>query len=116
MSDPTPTRSNANEKKVWRPLSATQVSPPKGSRNADCTHFLAIEELQGAWINNVWEEAEGGTMEEWEEEFTHPDGTSGFKTVRKEIPRATRYVLKYFNADGYAKNALSSYDGPRAYK
>lgn len=111
-------RSNANEKKVWRPLYATQASAPANSPESqrDAIHFIAVEELQGAHINGQWEEADGGVTEEWDESVVGPDGSITLKTIRKEIPRATRYVLKYFSPDGRAKNALSSYDGNREYK
>lgn len=117
MSTTNVNRNSTNEKKVWRPLTASQAVAPIGSRNPDAVHFLAVEELQGAWIDNkVWEEAEGGIIEEWDEESTDSFGNPCIKTIRKEIPRATRYVLKYLDSDGKAKNALSSYDGPREYK
>lgn len=97
-----------NEKKVWRPESAQQVFLPE-EMEAEKTedgkdkfpvgvYFLAIEELQGAWIDGVWEEA-------------------GFDADGNEIPRSRRYVLKRFTETGFAENAFSAgFSGPRQYK
>jgi hypothetical protein len=91
-----------NEKKVWRPESSSQVflpdemDPVKFPR--DAVYFIAIEELQGAWIDGEWEEA-------------------GFDEDGHPIPRSRRYVLKRFTSTGGAENAFSSgYSGPRQYK
>jgi hypothetical protein len=91
-----------NEKKVWRPESSSQVflpeemDPIKFPR--DAVYFIAIEELQGAWIDGVWEEA-------------------GYDDDGNDIPRSRRYVLKRFTSTGGAENAFSSgYSGPRQYK
>lgn len=91
-----------NEKKVWRPETSSQVflpdemDPIKFPRNA--VYFIAIEELQGAWIDGVWEEA-------------------GYDEDGKEIPRSRRYVLKRFTETGFAENAFSAgFAGPRQYK
>lgn len=116
MSTNITNRPSQNEKKVWRPVAASEASAPIGSANADCVHFIAIEELQGAYVDDVWEEAEGGVVEEWDEPFTDINGFPSVRTIRRETPRARRYVLKYFGTDGQAKNALSSYNGPRKYK
>jgi len=92
-----------NEKKVWRPESAAQVFLPE-EMEADSekfppgVYFIAIEELQGAWIDGVWEEA-------------------GFDADGNEIPRSRRYVLKRFTDTGFAENAFSAgFAGPRQYK
>lgn len=91
-----------NEKKVWRPESASQVflpdemDPNKFPRNA--VYFIAIEELQGAWIDGEWEEA-------------------GYDDDGAPIPRSRRYVLKRFSENGKADNAFSTgYAGPRQYQ
>jgi hypothetical protein len=97
-----------NEKKVWRGEAATQVFLPpemealKTDDGKDKfpvgVYFLAIEELQGAWIDGEWEEA-------------------GFDEDGHPIPRSRRYVLKRFTSTGGAENAFSSgYSGPRQYK
>lgn len=96
-----------NEKKVWRPESAQQVflTPEmEAERTEDGKpkfppgiYFLAIEELQGAWVDGEWEEA-------------------GYDANGDEIPRSRRYALKYFTDTGFAKNAYSdSFSGPRQY-
>lgn len=116
-----------NEKKVWRPEFATQVVAPAGSELDDGTIlFLAVESLQGAWIDGEWEEAD--SSEEWTETvtttdtYTDEDGivhevvTKTVKDFRKDIPRSQRYVLKRFTSTGFAENAFSSgYVGPRKY-
>jgi hypothetical protein len=87
-----------NEKKVWRPESASQVFPPENLNLPEGIYFIAIEELQGAWIDGEWEEA-------------------GFDDDGNEIPRSRRYVLKRFTNTGFAENAFSSgFNGPRQYK
>lgn len=114
-----------DEKKVWRPEEIEFVPTPVGKQEG--VYFLAIEELQGAWIDNEWEEADGD--ETWVEtatttdSYTDRDGyvhTVVTETVRdgiKNIPRARRYVLKRFDENGKAVNAFSSgYAGPRQYK
>lgn len=90
-----------NEKKVWRPESASQVFLPDemdSERFPPGVYFIAIEELQGAWIDGQWEEA-------------------GFDDDGHEIPRSRRYVLKRFTDTGFAENAFSAgFSGPRQYK
>jgi len=97
-----------NEKKVWRPESAQQVFLPSEMEEEKTEdgkqkfppgiYFIAIEELQGAWIDGAWEEA-------------------GFDADGNEIPRSRRYVLKWFTSTGFAENAFSgSFSGPRQYK
>lgn len=97
-----------NEKKVWRPESAAQVFLPdameaelneKGEHKFPVgVYFIAIEELQGAWIDGVWEEA-------------------GYDDDGNDIPRSRRYVLKRFTDTGFAENAFSAgFAGPRQYK
>lgn len=97
-----------NEKKVWRPESAAQVFLPEEMENEKLpdgkdkfpvgVYFIAIEELQGAWIDGVWEEA-------------------GYDDEGNETPRSRRYVLKRFTDTGFAENAYSgSFAGPRQYK
>lgn len=117
-----------NEKKVWRPESATQVIVPDESDLAkDRIYFIAIEELQGAWIDGEWEEAD--SSEEWTETTTETDSytdeagfvhevvTKTVKEFRKDIPRSRRYVLKEFTDSGFAKNAYSAgFAGPRKYQ
>jgi hypothetical protein len=97
-----------NEKKVWRPESAQQVFLPE-EMERELTeegkqkfppgiYFLAIEELQGAWVGDDWEEA-------------------GYDADGNEIPRSRRYVLKRFTDTGFAENAFSAgFAGPRQYK
>lgn len=104
-----------NEKKVWRPESATQVILPEDSTlPGGFIYFIAIEELQGAWIDGEWEEAD--SSETWEEEYTDKEGNLVTRTVTKDIPRSRRYVLKRFTATGFAENAFSgSFSGPRKY-
>jgi len=97
-----------NEKKVWRPESAAQVILPPQMltertedgriKFPDGVYFIAIEELQGAWIDGDWEEA-------------------GYDEDGNEIPRSRRYVLKRFTDTGFAENAFSAgFAGPRQYK
>lgn len=116
-----------NEKKVWRPESATQVVIPEGSKLAkDRIYFIAVEELQGAWIDDQWEEAD--SSEDWTDTTTVTDtyiDDDGYehtvvtKTVtdhHKDIPRSRRYVLKEFTDSGFAKNAYTAgFAGPRKY-
>lgn len=112
-----------NEKKVWRPESAYQVVAPKGSKLDDGSIlFIAIEELQGAWIDNEWEEAD--SSETWTETTTdsYTDDNGKVHTVvtkkdfTKDIPRSRRYVLKRFTDTGFAENAFSAgFAGPRKY-
>lgn len=112
-----------NEKKVWRPESATQVIIPEGSDLAsDRIYFIAVEELQGAWIDGEWEEAD--SSEQWTEitTDTYTDDEGYVHTVvtkkdfNKDIPRSRRYVLKEFTDSGFAKNAYSAgFAGPRKY-
>lgn len=104
MTDKTKTQADyaPNEKKVWRPETASQVFVPEEMDQIkfprDAVYFLAIEELQGAWIDGQWEEA-------------------GFDVDGNEIPRSRRYVLKRFTDTGFAENAFSSgFAGPRQYK
>jgi hypothetical protein len=104
-----------NEKKVWRPETATQVIPPKELGMKDGIYFIAIEELQGAWIDGEWEEAD--SSETWVEEYTDRDGNEVTRTITKDIPRSRRYVLKRFTETGFAENAFSSgFAGPRKYQ
>jgi hypothetical protein len=86
-------------------------------------YFLAIEELQGAWIDNEWEEAD--SSETWTETYTdtytdeegHLVTRVTKKDFTKDIPRSRRYVLKRFTETGFAENAFSgSFSGPRQYK
>jgi len=110
MIDKTKTRADyaPNEKKVWRGESAQQVFLPEEMEKEVTEdgkqkfppgiYFLAIEELQGAWIDGEWEEA-------------------GFDADGNEIPRSRRYVLKRFTETGFAENAFSAgYAGPRKYQ
>jgi hypothetical protein len=100
MTDKTQPRADyaPNEKKVWRPEAASQVFPPESLHLPDGIYFIAIEELQGAWIDGEWEEA-------------------GFDADDYPIPRSRRYVLKRFTSTGFAENAFSgSFSGPRQYK
>lgn len=102
-----------NEKKVWRPEYAVPMPAPENMKPG--IYFLAIEELQGAWIDGEWEEADG--TEVWDEQYTDKDGNLVTRTVTKEIPRSRRYVLKRFTETGFAENAFSgSFSGPRQYK
>lgn len=90
----------------------------------DGVYFMAIEELQGAWIgegrDKYWEEAEGGSLEF---EIPTPEdiradypGVSEYTTKRIEIYRSRRYVLKQFLPNGKVKNYHdSAYSGPRQY-
>ena len=114
-----------NEKKVWRPESAQQVvlsdkmlaeRANDGSlKFPEGVYFIAIEELQGAWIDGEWEEAD--SSETWVEEYTDKDGNEVTRTITKDIPRSRRYVLKRFTSTGFAENAFSgSYSGARKYK
>jgi hypothetical protein len=126
MNDKIKTRADyaPNEKKVWRPESATQVIVPEGSNLAkDRIYFIAVEELQGAWVDDEWEEAD--SSESWTETTTDSyidkDGYEHkvvtVKDFHKDIPRSRRYVLKEFTDSGFAKNAYSSgFSGPRQYK
>lgn len=91
-----------NEKKVWRPETSSQVFLPEEMDTEkfprDAVYFIAIEELQGAWIDGQWEEA-------------------GYDEDGNEIPRSRRYVLKRFTNTGFAENAFSAgFAGPRQYK
>lgn len=114
-----------NEKKVWRPEEVEFVPTPVGKKEG--VYFIAIEELQGAWIDNEWEEAE--SSESWTETATTTDSytddegklhsvvTKTVRDFRKDIPRSRRYVLKRFNENGKAENAFSAgYAGPRQYQ
>lgn len=134
MNDKTKTRADyaPNEKKVWRPESAYQVVAPEGSKLDDGSIlFIAVESLQGAYIDGEWEEAD--SSEEWTEtetntvtdEYVDDEGrkhavTTVTKTVRdfrKDIPRSQRYVLKRFTENGFAENAFAAgYAGPRKYQ
>lgn len=108
-----------NEKKVWRPEAATQVVLPEDSNlPGGYIYFLAIEELQGAWVDGEWEEAD--SSETWTETDTYTDDEGLEHTVTKkftkDIPRSRRYVLKRFTSTGFAENAYSgSFSGPRKY-
>jgi hypothetical protein len=117
MNDKTRTSADyaPNEKKVWRPELASQVILPEGSKLPEGIYFLAIESLQGAWVNGEWEEAD--SSETWEEKYTDKDGNLVTRTITKDIPRSQRYVLKRFTDSGGAENAFSSgYSGPRKYQ
>jgi hypothetical protein len=112
-----------NEKKVWRPETATQVLPPEELNMKPGIYFIAIEELQGAWIDGEWEEAD--SSETWTETttdtYTDDDGYDHevvtVKEFTKDIPRSRRYVLKRFTETGFAENAFSSgFAGPRKYQ
>lgn len=118
MSDNTTSRAEyTSEKKVWSPVSASQAFPPPESKLPEGMYFLAIEELSGAWIEGVWEEADGGTTEEWDEVGVDSNGAEYVKTITKHIPRTRRYVLKRFTETGFAENAYAgSFSGPRKYK
>lgn len=101
-----------NEKKVWRPEMIAPVPTPAGKPEG--IYFIAIEELQGAWIDGDWEEAD--SSETWTETHTDADGKEFTRTITKDIPRARRYVLKRFTETGFAENAFSSgFSGPRRY-
>ena len=103
-----------NEKKVWRPESAVQVVPAPELNMKPGIYFLAIEELQGAWIDNEWEEAD--SSETWTETYTDDEGHLVTRVVEKDIPRSRRYVLKRFTETGFAENAYSAgFSGPRKY-
>lgn len=117
MIEKTKTRADyaPNEKKVWRPESATQVIPPAELELPQGIYFIAIEELQGAWIDGEWEEAD--SSETWKESYTDKDGNLVTRVITKDIPRSRRYVLKRFTETGFAENAFSSgFSGPRQYK
>lgn len=124
-----------NEKKVWRPESVVQITPDPALKMKPGIYFLAIEELQGAWVDGEWEEAD--STETWTETatttttvtdtYTDSDGnvhtvtteavTETVSDFEKEIPRSRRYVLKEFTDTGFAKNAFSDgFSGPRKYK
>lgn len=112
-----------NEKKVWRPEFAVPVDPDPALKMKPGIYFLAIEELQGAWIDNEWEEAD--SSETWTERTTDSYvDDAGFehtvvteKEFTKDIPRSRRYVLKRFTETGFAENAFSSgFSGPRKYQ
>lgn len=114
----TPADYAPNEKKVWRPESATQVTLPEDMDPIkfprDAVYFISIEELQGAWIDGEWEEAD--SSETWVETYTDKDGHEVTRTITKDIPRSRRYVLKRFTSTGFAENAFSgSFSGPRKY-
>jgi hypothetical protein len=123
---PKPTADYApNEKKVWRPEAVEFVPTPVGKKEG--VYFIAIEELQGAWIDNEWEEADSSetwtetatTTDSYTDEagFVHTVVTETVKDFRKDIPRSRRYVLKRFSENGKAENAFSSgYAGPRQYQ
>lgn len=113
-----------NEKKVWRPETAIPVSVDhlKGTK-AEMTpaiYFIAIEELQGAWIEDeygkkVWEEAD--SSETWTETYVDDEGHEVTRVIQKDIPRSRRYVLKRFTETGFAENAYSRpYNGNRQYQ
>lgn len=117
MSDTINTRNDfPSEKKVWSPVLASQVTPDPALAMPMAVYFLAIEELQGSWKGEQWEEAEGGLEEEWEEEFTDSTGKQNVKLIRRTVPRARRYVLKRFTETGFAQNAYSSYEGNRKHQ
>lgn len=106
-----------DEKKVWRGVTISPCEKPSEDF-PDGAYFMAIEELQGAWVGNGddkhWEEAEGGT-EEWDESYVDDDGETRIRTVTSERLRARRYVLKMFTSEGSVKNAYSGYSGARRY-
>ncbi len=117
MIDNTKTKADyaPNEKKVWRPESAVQVTPDPALNMKPGIYFLAIEELQGAWIDNEWEEAD--SSETWTETYTNEAGNLVTRVIEKDIPRSRRYVLKRFTETGFAENAFSAgFSGPRQYK
>lgn len=92
-------------------------APPVGKTEKEGPFFMGIEELQGAWVGDgpdkYWEEAEGGS-EEWDESFTDEDGSVHVKTIRRDVLRARRYVIKRFEPNGKVKNAYGdSYGGSR---
>lgn len=102
-----------NEKKVWRPETAVPMPRPEGMPEG--VYFIAIEELQGAWIEGEWEEADGD--ETWTETYTDAEGNLVTRVIEKKLPRSRRYVLKRFDEKGKAENAFSyGYSGPRQYK
>lgn len=102
-----------NEKKVWRPETAVPMPRPEGMPEG--VYFIAIEELQGAWIEGEWEEADGD--ETWTETYTDTEGNLVTRVIEKKLPRSRRYVLKRFDEKGKAENAFSyGYSGPRQYK
>lgn len=99
-----------NEKKKWLPMSMHMMDyVPTGMKQA--VYFGAIEELEGAWINDKWEEADA-FVEEWEEDFVDGNGKANVKIVRRETKRPRRYVLKRFLDDGFVENVHTS-NGPR---
>lgn len=102
-----------NEKKVWRPESVSPVPSPVGYPPG--VYFIAIEELQGAWIDGEWEEAD--SSETWTEQYVDAEGNEVTRTITKDIPRSRRYVFKRFTETGFAENVFSSsFGGPRQYK
>lgn len=104
-----------NEKKVWRPEMATQVIPDPRLNMEPGIYFISIEELQGAWIDGEWEEAE--SSETWVETYIDEDGYEVTRTIHKDVPRSRRYTLKKFNETGYAGNVFNgSFSAPRQYK
>lgn len=120
MSDTRNNDRSVDEKKVWRPVSATQCFPPETDDFPDnCVYFIAVEELQGAFIDGVWEEA-GSDDEDVEYDkktIINSNGEEETYLVKIEKPRARRYVLKKFSKSGFAENALTSpYNGNRRYR
>lgn len=120
MNDKTRADYAPNEKKVWRPEMVAPVETPEGKPEG--VYFIAIEELQGAWIDGEWEEAD--SSERWTETYTDTfedkDGNIVTRVTKKDfvkdIPRSRRYVLKRFTETGFAENAFSSgFAGPRKY-
>lgn len=127
-----------NEKKVWRPESAVPFTPDPALKMKPGIYVLAIEELQGAWVDGKWEEAD--SSEEWTEtetvtttttktdSYIDEDGvehtvvteevavTETVSDFSKEIPRSRRYTVKEITDTGFARNAFSDgFSGPRKY-
>lgn len=123
MNDRTPSADYApNEKKIWRAESVAPVTPDPALGLKPGVYFLAIEELQGAWIDGKWEEAE--SSETWYETetdtYTDKEGIEHSivteREIRKETPRSRRYVFKEITEKGFARNVYTeSYAGPRKY-
>lgn len=81
MSDTAKENSYPNEKKVWTFL--PPVSPDPFERH----HVWVVQELQGAWVNGEWEEA--------------------------EQPASRRVVYMEMKENGSLVNVYSAYNGNR---
>lgn len=123
MNDSNKNKPYVDEKKVWRPVVTSQCFPPDETdedreKYPPGIYFIAIEELQGAYIDGVWEEAgSDDDKDEYQKRVIVIDGVAENVLVKIEKPRARRYVLKRFTDSGFAENAFtSSYNGARRYR